>query len=283
MFAYVQPLPVGNAIRLLLTPPSGALYWRVLRRTADAFTGPDDAGAVQVVDECTENAVLDTLALVNGVAYFYRAYSWNGSAWTASETVTGTPAATYAGDTIDPQSIVRDRLQLGLAVEIARGALKPQSGKIPVLTAPAALQEAVTFPAVSVHLEDDSTSQRSLGEMLFSDEHQDGAGGWIETEGWLSRVTLNVVGVSLNSDERIALRQAIQRVITANLPVFDDHGLVQIEFSQRDIEQFSENNAPLYITSGVFTCMAPSYVQNTVGEITDAVSTLTYGMDPRYG
>lgn len=278
----VQPLPIGNAVWLFITPPPGALWWRVRRRTvATAFTGPDDAGAVLVADRCGDNAVLDDVGLVNDIAYFYRAYyRMPGDAWVESDIASGTPAATYRGDDIDPQTIVRDRLSAGLAVEVKRGVLKPKDGKVPVLTAPFAQPDKVVFPCVSVHLDSDSPSNRALGEMLYADDHEPG-GGWTETEGWLSRVQLNIVGVSLNPDERIALRQAIQRIMTGNLPVFDAHGLVQCEFSQRDTEELEANNAPLYLTSGTFTCLAPTFVSDTVGEITDVDAALTFfGMEP---
>lgn len=276
----IRPLPVGNALRIFITPPTGALWWRVLRRTADAFTGPTDSGAVVVVDESTDNVVLDITALVNGTPYFYRLYSWDGAAWTASATNTGTPAATYAGDDIDPQTLVRDRLEAGLAVEVALGALKPESGLVPVLFSPFVKQDAVSFPCVSVLFEQDGTADRAVGEMLFGDEADPGGGGWTETEGWLSKTTLQIVGVSLNPDERVSLRQAIGRVITANLPVFDSRGLVQINFSQRDREDFRDT-APLFFTDGTLDCMAPSFVQHDAGVITATTTTATpYGMEP---
>ncbi|WP_431860138.1 hypothetical protein [Azospirillum sp.] len=282
MITLLQPLPSGNAVRVFLTPPPGAVYWRLLRRTADAFAGPDDPGAVLVAGqpESTDNVLLDDKALVNGVAYFYRAYAWNGVSWSVSASASVAPAATYQGDDIDPLSIVRDRLAAGLAVEVKRGALKPQSGAIPVLTAPFAAKDKVTFPVVSVHLEDDSPSQRAIGELLFPDEHED-EGGWTETEGWLARTTLNIVAVSLNPDERIALRRALKRIIQANLPVFDAHGLQQVEFTQKDTEDFESQNAPLYMVHGSFVCISSSYVSNSVGEIADVDATLSlYGMEP---
>lgn len=278
----VQSLPIGNALRLFITPPPGALWWRVRRRTvATAFTGPDDGGAALVADQCVDNVVLDDIALVNDIAYFYRVYyRLPGDAWAESDVASGTPKATYQGDDIDPQTLVRDRLTAGLAVEVKRGVLKPKDGKVPVITAPFAQNDKVVFPCVSVHLDSDSPTDRALGEMLYADDHEM-EGGWTETEGWLSRVQLNIVAVSLNPDERIALRQAIQRIMIGNLPVFEAHGLVQCEFSQRDTEDLESSNVPLYLTSGTFTCMAPAFVSDTVGEIADVASTLTFfGMEP---
>lgn len=282
MITLLQPLPAGNAVRIFLTPPPGAVCWRVLRRTADAFTGPDDVGAVLVAgqSESTDNVLLDDTALVNGIPYFYRAYAWDGLSWASSASVSATPVATYHGDNIDPLTIVRDRLSAGLAVEVKRGVLKPAASKIPVLTAPFAAKDQVTFPMVSVHLEDDSPSQRAVGELLFPDVHE-GDGGWTESEGWLARTTLNIVGVSMNSDERIALRRALKRIVLANLPVFEAHGLQNVEFSQRDAEDFESHNVPLYLVNCSFTCIHASFVSDTVGEITDVDATLSfYGMEP---
>lgn len=269
MISLVQPLPAGNALRVFIAPPAGAVAWRVLRRIADTFTGEDDAGAFNVAGDITDHVTLDITGLANGTTYFYRAYSRDAAGvWTAGATASGVPAATYQGDTIDPQTLLRDRIGAGLAVEVARGALRPASGKIPVLTAPFALSEGVTLPCVSIHYDGDSTDMRALGEQLYSDVEVDD-GGWTETEGWLTRITLNVVGASLNGDERIALRQALQRIILANLAVFDAAGLTLPGFQQRDTEQFAEQSAPIYLTNGSFTCMAPSFVRSTVGEIAE--------------
>ena len=147
MITNVQPLSAGNAARLFITPPSGAKYWRVLRRTADAFTGASDTGAVVVADQNTDNAVLDAHGLVNGTPYFWRDYAWTGSAWIDSgASISATPAATYVGDTNDPHHLVRDRVELGLAVEVSRGNIKPKSGKIPVLISPFAMAASGARP-----------------------------------------------------------------------------------------------------------------------------------------
>jgi hypothetical protein len=271
----IWALPVGNALRVYITPPACAVYWRVLRRTADAFTGPDDAGAVVVVDGSTDNAVLDTFDLVNGTTYFYRDYAWVAGAWVdPGVSDSGTPSADYQGDTIDPQSIVRERVELGLAVEVARGALKPASSTIPVLTAPFALADGVTFPVVSVHFETGAPAHRGLGEVYLGDMAGVLDSNITATEGWLERTVLKVVGVSQNSDERIALRQALLRVIQANLPVFNASAMIEVEFSQADTEQFTEKNVPLYFTEGTFVCLSPAFVQDQVPAITDVTVTL---------
>jgi len=272
MITMVEALPVGYALRLFLAPPSSAKWWRILRRTVDAFTGPDDTGATLVVDEATENVIVDT-GIQNATLYFYRAYYWDGAAWTASATNYGTAASTYVSLDIDPLTIVRDRLKVGLSDMVARGMLKPHSGVIPVMTAPFASAKEASFPCVSVHLDSDGQSDSYVATDLQADM-PDGIGGTIEGEGWHNAVTLNVVGVSLNPDERIALRKAIKAIIIANIPVFSAKVLNNVQFSQRDNEDFTASNAALYITSGSFTCTYPSFIYDTKDNVTDVNPTL---------
>lgn len=269
MISLIQALPAGNALRLFLSPPAGASVWRVLRRATGDFTGPDDPGAWLAVPDGTDEVALDAIGLVNGVSYSYQLYALVGDVWVPSDVATATPAASYRDNIIDPQAIVVARLALGLAEEVRRGTLRPQSGKIPVVTAPFAMADGIKLPAVSVHLDLDAPADRAMGEMVFSDAHLTGIGGWDESEGWMSRVQLNIVGVTLNYDERIALRQAIKRIVIANLPVFADLGLLQVEFSQRDSESEGANNAVLYYSGGLFACVAPAVVSATVDEISD--------------
>lgn len=267
MIATVQPLSIGNALRLFLEPPAASLEWRILRRGADAFTDENDPGAVAVY-QGTERVVLDSQSLQNGVPAFYRAFYWNGSAWVASATASGTANATYEDRSTDALSVVRDRLDAGLQVEVARGTLTPTSGSISVLSAPPVFEDT-RWPVVTVHLITESPAERSIGEVYIGDEFDPISGMWTEGEGWLARVQLSVVAWSQNPDERIALRQALRRLIVMNLPVFDDSGMVQIEFSQQDIDAVSgEYPAPVYQTIGTFTCMAPVFVGDQVAPIT---------------
>lgn len=274
MISLAQPLAAGTAVRLILAPPQGALWTRVLRRTSDAFTDPDDAGAVIVADRTTDHAVLDITGLVNGVAYWWKAYHrMPGNAWLATDSISATPRATFVGDDIDPQVLVRDRIAASLAEEVRRGALRPPSGKIPVTTAPFAALEGITLPCVSVHLDTEGTSDRAIGEVFEPDAEQDPGPGWYETEAVQVRTQLSIVGVSLNPDERLALRRALQRAVLANLGVFSDCGLSHIDFSQTDTEEFGDKNAALYLTGGAFSCLSVAAVRGEAGEVVDVTST----------
>ena len=117
MISQVLPLSAGNALRLYLSPPAGATSWRVLRRNQGAFTGPDDAGAVVVVDASTDSVILDTCELVNGTAYSYAVFypAQPSGVLVLGGVALGTPAATFQDGAPDIQELVAGRLRLGLA------------------------------------------------------------------------------------------------------------------------------------------------------------------------
>lgn len=268
MISTVYPIPVGNALRLFLEPPMGSLEWRILRKGADTFTGEDDPDAFLAYQGKAKN-VLDAEALQNGIQSFYRAYYWNGQTWTASATAQGTANATYQDLGPDVLSVVRDRLDVGIQVEITRGTLVPTSGSIQVLTAPPVF-ENTTWPVVTVHLLQEAPAERSIGEVIAHDTLDPLTGDILVSEGWLARTQLTIIGWSQNPDERIALRQVLRRLVVANLQVFDASGLVEIEFAQQDIDAVSgEYPAPVYQTAGTFTCMSPVVVGDEVVPITD--------------
>jgi len=276
MISFVETLAAGNALRLHLTPPRGAMAWRVLRRPTNAFTGPDDASAIRVgdINDPRPAAVTDLTGLINGATYWYREYVHIGGAWREGSTVEASPEALYAGDGPDALAVVRERFALGLAEEVRRGALKPASGKIPVVTALHPLPDATKLPSVSIHLDTDTPAARFLGEQMNFETFPSGIGADMnrdldEADGYMSRVVLNVVGVSINGDERNALRRALKRIFIANLPVFEEAGLLLCEFAQRDDEMPGQNNAVLYATCGNFSCTAPARVAWTLGAIAD--------------
>lgn len=274
MIAMLQSLSVGNAIRVILDPPEGALSWRILRKVSDTFSGESDPDAM-LVYEGAEKSALDTASLQNATLYYYRAYYWDGAAWTASATASATPNATYTDASTDVLTVVRDRLAQGLQIEVQRKALVPQSNAIQVLTAPPVF-EGTRWPVVTVHLLSDPPIERALGELLEPDAQDASTELWNESEGWLARVQLAVIGWSLNPDERIELRKALRRLVIANLPVFDAQGMLEIEFSQQDVDAVSgEYPAPVYQSAGTFTCVAPVLVGGQATPITDVQVTGT--------
>lgn len=272
MIAMIMPLAVGNALRVFLEPPAVATKWRLLRKAADTFTGPDDASAF-LAYEGTDRIIVDAANLQNGAPQFYRAYYWDGVSWLASASAVGTANSTYEDCSTDVLETVRDRLTVGLIEEVRRKTVQPNAGLIRVLTAPP-VYEDTRWPMVSVHLMSEQPSVRAVGELVESDVFD--TDEWNEHEGWLAHVQLAIVGWHQNPDERIAMRKALRRIIVGNLPVFDAKGMLQIEFSQQDVDAVSgEYPAPVYQAACTLTCLAPVVVRSKAGVVTDVESSIS--------
>ena len=261
MISIIQQILSGNALRVFIEPPANAEKWRVLRKASDSFTGPNDPGALVVHDGDTR-VFIDCESLTNNEPAFYRPYYWDGAAWTAGATKSGTPVASYEEVTTDAQWLVRERLERGLAVEVERGNFQTELGYIQVYTAPPSVDQSIRFPCVTVTLSSESPDERAIGEDIAGQEFY---GDHFESEGWLAQVQLEIVGWCLNSDERIELRKALRRVLIANLPVFHGHGIVQIQPVFQDVDAVSgEFSCPMYQVMCSFSCLAPVRVGTTI-------------------
>jgi len=275
----LDPLSAGNAVRVYITPPPAAVTWRVLRRTADAFTDQADPGAVLVLDG-DDNVVVDTVALVNGTSYFYKAYFLIARAWVASPSMQITPDATYGGDDVNPARILRDRLEAGLKIEVQRGALIAESGRIKVHTGPYQREETIQFPLMFVHQDSQTISDRFVGEDVVGSE-RDLDGSYFNGDGVLARFVLNLGVVARNLDEREAMRRALQRILLANLAVFAAAGIIMPEWTMTDSEDLQAQGAPLFMSGGQFTCVAVSWTGRRVPQIGSVVVTAgTFNMEP---
>jgi len=256
---FIQPIPVGNALRIFITPPFGAKKWRLLRNANGIFSGYNDLGA-SVIHEGKDLVVLDSSALTNGQVYHYGLFWFNGTTWAAEGPNYATPNPTMAQLGPDVLSLIRDRLDEGLAVFVGRGELHHKQGHIQVLTAPPLFEDTI-WPVVTVHLQSDSSAERALGEDFGSSISD--AGLTVDYEGWLSKYQLLIVVWCLNPDERNILRRAVKNLLIANLPVFDKAGMVQIDVTQSDTEDFQSFSAPVYQTMTTLSCIAPSIVGGT--------------------
>lgn len=270
MITTIQPLHVGNALRLYVQPPRGAVRWKVLRKGNGTFAGHDDASALQVYDG-DESIIIDHQFLQNEVMQFYCIYyTRDGVTWEAGNVASGTPFGSYVETTTDVLSELRRRLEEGLLTEVKRGNFMPELGYIQVFTAPPSLEQGIRLPVVTVHLDNEAPSDRFLGEYIGGDEIVDGE--WSDGEGWLANVSVVIIGWSLNSDERLELRKAIRRLIIGNLPVFESMGWTQIDLRQQDVDAINgEYTAQLYQVMSTFTCVAPVRVSGGVAPIRDVI------------
>lgn len=262
----IQPMAIGNALKLYLTPPANAEYWRVLRKATDDITDENDPYALMAY-EGDVRAFVDCASLQNEVRAYYTPFYHINGAWVRGAGNYGTPVATYEDYSTDVLSLVRERLEAGLTVEVERGNLLNELGYIQVFTAPPNVKMNISFPLVTVTLEDESPSVRGIGEDIeseYSDEEDD---TWLEQDGWLASVRLNITGWSVNPDERIELRKAIRRVMVANFKVFADKGVILPELSQNDFDAVNGEfgDTPMYLVTGEFTCTAPVRVGHMAG------------------
>lgn len=257
MLTSAQAMPVGNAVRLELSPADGIVYSKVLRKASLPFTGANDAGATVIAAATFETELLD-LAPNNGTLYYYKDYGWNGSAFVddGEDPVSVTPAATYIPGGPDVRDVIKQRIEIGLKQEIARGLLviRPHAGAasatVEVLTAPPVFDES-KWPVVSVHLQADASTDRSVADELTGNED----------EGWLSTYTVNVTAWSMNPQERHLLHKAVKRLLQANAAVFAMLGINELDVRAEDVDYVSgEYAAPVYCSSFTLTCKAAAYV-----------------------
>lgn len=275
MITYLAPLPIGNAVRCLFEPPPGAEQWQVLRRSSLPFIGVDDPDAA-VVYSGTDTNFVDTATLTNGTLVYYLDYAFVGDAWVAGGTAASVvPVANGIMAGADPQEFIRGRLEAGLQVEVASNALKHVDGAVPTLSAPPIFDET-QFPIVTVHLEGFSQAAHGLGEIIAPDVFDEVGGEWLDSEGFLARVQLKIVGwVVGNPDTRITLRKAINKILLGNLPVFADQGFITPEWSATDAEDFDSYSAPMYMTIFTFSCIAPVAISALTAPISDVTVTAT--------
>ena len=269
MISKITAQAVGNALKIFLAPPPGTLKWVVLRNTTGVFPTYNDANSALIFSGSDEMCIVDADGLSNGVLYYYQEFDFDGVNWNPGSIYSSTPNHTYTDQSVDVLSIVRSRIDYGLQNEILLGTLTPKSGVIATLNAPPMFEET-NWPVVTVHVGTDASGERSIGETVFPDEFDAAGGLWGESQGWLARVQLNVVGWSKNPDERIALRKALRKIIIGNLEIFDQYGMVQVDFSQSDIDELTAYPAPVYQSACSFSCLAPAGVAINSDPISDA-------------
>jgi hypothetical protein len=96
MIWLIQPLSIGNALRILISPPNSAARWKLLRRDVEDFSGEADPLAL-VVHEGTDKAVTDFRGLLNGEQVFYKLYLLINGVWEDGGAIaTAVPGATVA-------------------------------------------------------------------------------------------------------------------------------------------------------------------------------------------
>ena len=270
MITFSHAPPCGSAVSLTLRIGPTVEAWRLLRRADDGFTGHDDPDAVVVDDGdecCTDPAVFDFSGLTNGVAAFYRVYVREAGVWGASgDPVSVVPA--YVAEPLysspDLASLLRTRLFDGLRAEVAAGRLDHPGNEIPVLSANPLL-ESVRMPIVTVILTTRRAEVRGIGEQIIPDAFD--GDFWSVFEGWLDRSTVEITVWALNHDDRLRLRDAVQRVLMLNLPVLDAAGFLLPDLSETEGSDFESFAAPIYHSVFTISCLHAALVRSQVPPI----------------
>lgn len=249
----ILPEAAGNALRLFLNPPSDAVFWRILRSPTHDFKHAHE------VYSGMDEVFVDALGLQNETVYFYEvSYQLADGSVIVGGQSSGTPQSTYHDQTTDTLELLRARLEAGLMEEVKRGELVNELGYIQVLTAPPSLQNNLSFPLVTLTLENESPAERSIGDVIDDEYIDPETGDWVDQAGWLADVNISITGWSLNPTERIDLRKALRRIIIANFTVLAAHGVLLPHLTLTDADAVSgEFDAPLYMVNGEFKCQAP--------------------------
>jgi len=272
MIALLSSLSAGNSVSILLNPPSTAVSWRLLRNLTGTFIDENDQ---TLIYSGAEVSVIDIAALSNGTEYFYQPFYFDGTSWSTAPSMSVMPGLTFVNRSVDVLSLVRDRIDVGLAGLIAGGLLQPANGIIPVLTASPQLEDTI-FPVVTVHMTSDTEDDQFIGNDFIGGTF--GGGIITETDGYMSNVTLEIVVWAKNGDERLALREALKSVLIANNPIFAANELQEITQQFSDMEDFQSYNIPMYMTNCTMRCLAPSAVTNDSTSIINTINS-TYSFE----
>ncbi len=267
---YADPLPSGNAAQIIIAPQSGEVSWRILRKVgamdSTSFSGPDDPSAL-LIHSGNSRTINDFLGLVNGQPHTYIAYPFDssGALMPLFAKTTIIPNQDFDDTSVDVQEVVRGRVESVLTTMISNGQIIPTTPSISVLSIPFCTQNT-TIPVVTVLLGSDVSETRGLGDGMGAGLPVD-AVGWDESDGWFSRISIDLCIWSFNPVERNDLRRAVKAAIISSLAQFEDAGMMEIDLHLRDEEDSESMNAPLYKTTGVLTCLAPSSTTNHASRI----------------
>lgn len=260
-------LPVGNAVRAIMSPPTDADRWSLLRKATDDITSVADPDARVVYSGRDDRETVDVDGLVNGTPVFYALFYHDGIAWQLDDGGSATPNYSIQDLSTDALTVIRDRMDAGLLAEVHAGALEHADGAIPVLTETPTFDQ-VRWPLVTVHLNNEGQATRAIGEHGYNDFTDDDDVLQL-VDGYPARDQISVIVWAQNGDQRIALRKALRRIILGNMPVFASFGMAEIEVTASDTEDFERYAAPIYQTIYSISCVAPVMIASGTTTVRD--------------
>ena len=265
---YLQDLSrAAAAVYLYLDPPDGPSALRLVRRYDATFPAlPTGTGNHQIYAGPPTGGVLDWHEVLPGTTHWYAPYYLTGATWTLGTAHSITPTIQTHAPTLDSLDAIRERVEVGLNALLADGYLRHPRNQFSVLTAPLVLED-VCFPAVAVHLDQATADQHFVGGYIGSDLVPSGQVS--TSEGWWARYQVQVEAWSLNPDERRLLRRALRDILVSGRDVLELIGLMELEVSLADNEDFQSYNAPLYHTVAKLTYLAPDVIWSEATPLRD--------------
>lgn len=288
----VYAMPHGGGVVVnWLTPLEGTYHHiRLLRvEGSGPIAGPNDPSATlllvgtgDAVEEYRSN-FLPIPVLVPGQArrfldataypkttYTYAIYAADAGEADVSQGVSRTIesqdiAILYEADLIE---ILMTYLKLGLGRALASGALKipkkiaDQVSEIMVIEGPPRI-DAVTFPCVSVHLDDDSPSDFFIGDVV--DAVNQGTGESSYGVGYFSLQTFSIAGWAADNPEvRRSLYRVMKGLMMASRQFLGEAG-IKTEMSGSFKEDFNTYDFPMYFGEFRLRAWVLSRVLNETG------------------
>lgn len=298
-----RPFQFGGAVRLLWVSPSDATFDHVLilRKATASFTGPTDPGATIVHRGVGKQAMeFRSVFLPDDIAAsnLYRTVlddgndSWNAASYYAiyamNASESDVSAAAIVSATMPPVSVVEELDLIGILMpflssylkeQIRVGILPVQQGitDVTVFDGPPLL-DAVKFPIVSLHLDDDHPIAFAIGDDIG---YMDEAGDTVRPRrGFMSSVTIAIVGVTDNPEVRRYLYRSLKAALIAARQLLEQKGLLNMEVTGRYAEDFEHYDMALYsaeltLRGAVASSVSVPAQDNLIGTINTNQGVLT--------
>lgn len=269
----VYPFPSGGGVSINWLNPTSSDYdhVRVLRvEGAGPIAGPMDPSATVLLvgtgDAVEEyrSTFLPAPALVPGQArrlldsnthprktYTYAVFAANAAETDISDGVSRTVVAQdiailYEADLIDT---LITYLRLGLSRALESGVLKipkkiaDQVSELTVVEGPPRI-DAVTFPCVSIQLDDDSPADFFIGDAVDAVNQEDGESAY--GVGYFSLQSISIAGWAADNPEvRRSLYRTIKGLLIASRQFLGEAG-IKTEFSGSFKQDFNTYEFPMY-------------------------------------
>ena len=260
-------LPAGNSVGFSWVKPTASDFFgvRILRKTSDYPTGPEDEDAV-LIYEGQDTRCRDYGDLGNGTTYYYAAYAFDNQVsrtYSAGTFVIGEPAFGLSVDALD--------LKEELYHIISEGLKNLGETKIAVRKAFTILPG--DLPAVILLRIGEPEDQQYAG-MVEDEWHDEAADEYVNWEAIERRETIEVIVISgKSSDQRDLLYQKVYSVLFAarDRLLYQGFKNPQLQGGADEDSYVEQRNLWLYVTPIMVSGVSPlrhSFRTEEIGSVT---------------